>query len=160
MAGLSDAASELESIARHLRAAGDGELVRELNRAMRRAVDQVPDEVRAGLKPHLPDRYAEVLGADLQIGISVRTNERNPGVSITGRTLSGGGKGRKLARLDAGLISHPVYGNREHWATQGPGHGMEPGWFSGPAEAAAPRVRAEIERALEDIAAKAAGKGA
>ena len=161
MAGLDDAASELESIARHLRNAGDGDLVRELTRAMRRAVDPVPDEIRAGLKPHLPDRYAATLDADLRIGINVRTNERNPGVSITGQTLSGGGKGRKLSRLDAGLISHPVYGNREHWATQeGPGHGMEPGWFSGPAEAATPRVRAEIERALEDVAAKAASKGA
>jgi hypothetical protein len=157
MAGLSDAASELESIARHLRNAGDGELVRELTAAMRRAVEPVPGQIRAGLKPHLPDRYAGVLDADLRIGINVRTNERNPGVSVTGQTR---GRGRKLARLDAGLISHPVYGNREHWATQGPGQGMEPGWFSGPAQDATPRVRAEIEKALEDVAARAASKGA
>jgi len=154
MAGLVEAASELESIARHLRRAGEGELVRELTAAMRRAVDPVRDEIRAGLRPHLPDRYAETLDAGIRIGVNVRTGERNPGVSITAQAT--GGKGRKLRRLDAGLLTHPVYGNREVWRTQ---H-VEPGWFTGPAEDAAPQVRAELERALEDVAAKAASKGA
>jgi hypothetical protein len=158
MAGLVEAASELESIARHLRRAGDGELVRELTRGMRDAVGSVPDDIRAGLRPKLPDVYAAALDADLRIGISVRTNERNPGVSITGTPLA---KARKLRNLDEGRLTHPVYGNREVWRTQvGTAQGVEPGWFSGPAEAAAPRVRAAIERALEDVAGKATGKGA
>jgi hypothetical protein len=170
MAGLSDAASELESIARHLRRAGDGDLVRELTAAMRRAVDPVRDEIRAGLRPKLPDRYAETLDADLRLGISVRTNERNPGVSITGQAIT---KARKLRNLDAGRLTHPLFGDRSEWThaprqvertlwfTQvGTAEGVTPGWFTGPAEAATPRVRAAIERALEDVAAKAAGKGA
>jgi hypothetical protein len=158
MAGLDDAASELESIARHLRRAGDGDLVRELTAAMRRAVDPVRDEIRAGLKPKLPDRYAETLDADLRLGISVRTNERNPGVSITGTPLA---QARKLRNLDEGRLTHPVYGDREVWRTQtGTAEGVTPGWFTGPVEAATPRVRAAIERALEDVAVKAAGKGA
>ena len=154
MAGLAEAASELESIARHLRRAGDTELVRELTAAMRRAAAPVQDQIRAGLKPHLPDRYAETLDAGVRLGVNVRTNERDPGVSVTAQAT--GGKGRKLRRLDAGLLTHPVYGNREVWRTQ---H-VEPGWFTGPAEDAAPQVRAELERALEDTAAKAASKGA
>ena len=153
MAGLAEAASELESIARHQRLAGDGDLVRELTAAMRRAAGPVRDQIRAGLRPHLPDRYAETLDAGIRIGVSVRTGERNPGVSVTAQAT--GGKGRKLRRLDAGLLTHPVYGNREVWRTQ---H-VEPGWFTGPAEDAAPDVRAELERALEDTAAKAASKG-
>jgi hypothetical protein len=158
MAGLAEAASELESIARHLRRAGEFELVRELTSAMRRAVDPVRDEIRAGLKPRLPDRYAEVLDADLRLGISVRANERNPGVSITGTALA---KARKLRNLDAGRLTHPVFGDREVWRTQaGTAQGVTPGWFSGPAEAAAPRVRAAIEQALEDVAVKAVSKGA
>ena len=157
MAGLVEAASELESIARHLRRAGEGELVRELTAAMRRAVDPVRDEIRAGLKPKLPDRYAETLDADLRLGISVRTNERNPGVSITGTPLL---KARKLRNLDAGRLTHPGPGNdREHWYTQEL-PSVEPGWFTGPAEAATPRVRAGIEQALEDVAARATSKGA
>ena len=154
MAGLVEAASELESIARHLRRAGDTDLVRELTAAMRRAAGPVQDQIRAGLRPHLPDRYAETLNAGIRIGVSVRTGERNPGVAVTAQAT--GGKGRKLRRLDAGLLTHPVYGNREVWRTQ---H-VEPGWFTGPAEDAAPQVRAELERALEDTAAKAASKGA
>jgi hypothetical protein len=154
MAGLDDAASELESIARHLRRAGDGDLARELTRAMRDVAGPVQDEIRAGLRPHLPDRYADELDAGVRLGVNVRTSERDPGVTITAQARSG--KGRKLRRLDAGLLTHPLYGDREHWYTQ---H-VEPGWFTGPAEAARPRVRAELERALEDVAARAASKGA
>ena len=153
MAGLVEAASELESIARHLRLAGDGDLARDLTAAMRRAADPVRDQIRAGLRPHLPDRYAATLDADLRLGISVRTGDRNPGVSVTGQARSGG---RKLRRLDGGLLTHPLWGDREHWYTQ---H-VEAGWFTGPAQDAAPQVRAELERALEDVAARAASKGA
>jgi hypothetical protein len=159
MAALFEAASELESIARHLRRAGETELVRELTRAMRDAVGSVPDDIRAGLKPKLPDRYAAALDADVRIGISVRTNERNPGVSITGTPLA---KARKLRNLDAGRLTHPGPGNdREHWYTQtGTAEGVTPGWFTGPAEAATPQVRAGIERALEDVSNRATSRGA
>ena len=166
MSGLRDAAAVLEALAFRLRRAGDGELLREVLKAMRDAAGTVEAEVRAGLvpdSPKLPNRYAAELDADLRIGTNVRTNERDPGVAITGTTLLGtgrggvraGGKARKLRDLDAGLLTHPVYGNREVWKTQ---H-VEHGWFTGPAEAAGPRVRAGIERALEDVAAKAVKGG-
>ena len=165
MAGLVEAASELESIARHLRRAGEFELVRELTKAMRDAVAPVEDEIRAGLDDYLPKRYAYELNADLRIGTHVRTNERNPGVTITGQAGSFGGtghaagRGRKLRYLNDGRLTHPVFGDREVWRTQEE-PSVQPGFFTGPAEAAAPRVRAAIERALEDVAAKATSKGA
>jgi hypothetical protein len=154
MAGLADAAAELEALAFRLRRAGDGGLVREVTKAMRDAVVPVQDEIRAGLKPDLPDRYAAELDADLRLGVNVRTNERDPGVAITGQARV---KARKLRNLDAGRLTHPGPGNdREHWYTQeGAAKGVEPGWFTGPAEAAGPRVRAGIERALADVADKA-----
>lgn len=152
MAGLADAAAELEALAFRLRRAGDGELVREVTRAMRDAVVPVQDRIREGLKPHLPDVYAAELDGDLRLGTSVRTNERNPGVSITGQAT---GKTRKLRSLDGGELHHPLWGNREHWYRQE----VTPGWFSGPAQDAGPAVREAIERALEDVAAKAV-KGA
>jgi hypothetical protein len=157
MAGLADAAAELEALAFRLRRAGDGGLLRDVTKAMRDAVVPVQDEIRAGLDPKLPDRYAATLNADLRLGTNVRTNERDPGVSVTGQTLSGGGKGRKLRYLDEGRLTHPGPGNdREHWYTQeGAAQGVEPGWFTGPAEAGGPRVRAGIERALADFADKA-----
>ena len=155
MAGMADAAAELEALAFRLRRAGDGELVREVTRAMRDAVVPVQDEIRAGLDPHLPRRYAAALDADLRLGVNVRTSERDPGVAITGTPQA---SARKLRNLDAGRLTHPVFGDREVWRTQEL-PSVEPGWFTGPAEAAGPRVRAGIERALADVAGKATKGG-
>ena len=155
VAGLGDAASELESIARHLREAGETELVRELNRRMRDAVGPVPDQIRQGLAPHLPNRYAAVLDADVRLGTSVRTNERNPGVSVTGTSRT---RARKLRYVDEGRLTHPVFGDREVWRTQGE-PSVQPGWFTGPAQDAEPGVRAAIDQALGDVAAKATRRG-
>ena len=47
-----------------------------------------------------------------------------------------------------------MFGDREVWRTQRE-PSVQPGWFTGPAEAAGPRVRAGIERALEDVSNKA-----
>ena len=155
MAGLADAAAELEALAFRLRRAGDGDLIREVTKAMRDAVVPVQAEIRAGLRPDLPDRYAATLDADLRLGVSVRTNDRNPGVSVTAQART---KARKLRNLDEGRLTHPVFGNREEWRTQEE-PSVQPGWFTGPAEAGGPRVRTAIERALADVADKAV-KGA
>jgi hypothetical protein len=156
MAGLADAAAELEALAFRLRRAGDTELLREVTRAMRDAVDPVQEQIRGGLRPDLPNRYAAALNADLRLGVNVRTNDRDPGVAITGQART---KARKLRNLDAGRLTHPGPGNdREHWYTQEE-PSVQPGWFTGPAEAGGPRVRTAIERALEDVAAKAVRGG-
>ena len=120
---------------------------------MRDAVVPVQDEIRAGLAPDLPNRYAAALDADLRLGVNVRTGVRDPGVAVTGQARS---KARKLRNLDEGRLTHPVFGNREVWRTQEE-PSVQPGWFTGPAEAAGPRVRAGIERALADVAGKATG---
>jgi hypothetical protein len=154
---MADLASELEAVAFRLRRAGEQDLPRELNRGMRDAIQPIPDQIRAGLKPHLPDHYAAELDADLDI----KTITRNSGsatadaaVAVYAQTRSG--RRRKLRRLDAGRITHPLYGNREHWYTQSaPSGGMERGWFTGPCEDAAPHVRAALEHALRDVAGKA-----
>jgi hypothetical protein len=155
---MADMASQLEAAAFRLRRAGEEDLARELNRGMRDAVDPVPDKIRAGLDPHLPDRYAETLDTDLDIRTITRTGgaDADAVVSVYAQTRSG--RGRKLKRLDAGLLTHPLFGDREHWYTQeGADKGMEPGWFTGPCEDAGPRVRAELGQALHDVAAKAEG---
>ena len=155
MSGLVDAAAELEALAFRLRRAGDGELLQAVTKAMRDAVTPVQAEIRAGLAPHLPNRYAAVLDADVRIGTSVRTAGSDPGVSVTGQART---KARKLRNLDEGRLTHPVFGNREEWRTQEE-PSVQPGWFTGPAEAGGPRVRAGIEKALADVADKAV-KGA
>ena len=108
MAGLADTAAELEALAFRLCRVGDGELIREVTKAMRNAVVPVQNEIRAGLAPLLPNRYAATLDADLRLGVNVRTNERDPGVSVTGQSRT---KARKLRNLDEGRLTHPVFGN-------------------------------------------------
>lgn len=148
MAG--DFATELESVARELRRQADGALFRELTSAFRDAVRPVPAKIRAGLRPEMPDRYADTLDADLNLRTSVRTAGSEPGVSLIATTRSG--KNRKLARLDAGDLTHPLFGDRDHrWYTQA----VTPGWFTGPCEAAGPQVYAALEAALERVAAAA-----
>ena len=152
MAAMDDAAQQLRTVAVHLREAGDEGLKRELFAALRHATDPVPGEIRAGLKPKLPDRYAEVLDADLAIGTSVRSAGT---VTLRG-TTRGAVQRRRLRRLNAGVLAHPLWGNRRHWYDQP----VTPGWFTGPAEDAVPQVREEILQALNDVAGKATSRGA
>ena len=91
----------------------------------------------------------------MRLGVNVRTNDRNPGVAITGQARV---KTRKLRYLDEGRLTHPLFGDREHWYTQEE-PSVQPGFFTGPAEAGGPRVRAGIERALADVAGKAVKGG-
>jgi hypothetical protein len=161
---MADLASELEAVAFRLRRAGDEDLGRELTRAMSRGVQEVPDLIRAGLGSHLPDRYAADLAADLDIKTTARNSggaDADAAVAVYAQTR---GKGRRLRRLDAGLLTHPLYGDRGHWYTQagggGTGPGMHSGWFTSPCEDAAPRVRGNLEQALENVSNRVTGKGA
>jgi hypothetical protein len=154
---MADMASELEAAAVRLRRAGQDDLARELTQAMRDAVAPVEYGIRVGLKPRLPDRYAVTLAADLDIKTITRSGSATTDavVSVYAQART---KARKLKRLDAGLLTHPLFGDREHWYTQeGLAQGLLPGWFTDPCEAAGPRVRAELEQALKDVGAKAAG---
>lgn len=154
MPGMSEAASELESIARHLRRAGQTELRRSLLSAIGGAVRPVGKDVRAGLREHLPDPYAATLNEDLRITTATRATGENPSARVTVTPVA---KARKLRNVEAGALSHPLYGDREHWYRQ-TSH-VVPGFVSGPAEAAAPRVLAAIGRALVDVAEAATRKG-
>lgn len=148
---MADMASELEALAYRLRSAGQDDLARKLNAAMRDAVKPVPDMIRAGLKPHLPDPYAEVFDADLDIKTAARGGggiNTDAVVTVYARTRSG--KRRRFKRLEDGVLEHPLFGNRKRFYAQ-TSH-VVPGWFSGPASDDAPRVRAALEQALAGIA--------
>ena len=150
---MADMASQLEAAAFRLRRAGEEDLARELGAAMRRAVRPVPGDIRDGLKPKLPDRYAEVLDAELDIRVVSRNSGGDAVVSVTA-TTRGAAERRRIRRLDRGTLAHPLFGDRGHWYNQA----VTPGWFTGPAEDAAPQVREALQQALRDVAAKAEGE--
>lgn len=164
MAG--DFAAELESVARELRRQADGQLFRELTDAMRRGVEPAKEQVRAGLETRHPKRYfAETLAPDLDLTVSVSTTGREPGVTLIARPRGQTGTGRraagrrKLKRLDGGVLEHPLFGDRTAWFKQD----VEPGFFTGPCQAADAQVTGELATALERVAdqvdAKAAARG-
>ena len=149
MTSLSVLASELGELARGLRQAGDTDLLGEIQDAIKHAAGPIPDAIRGELRPRLPDRYADVLNADLAIGIQTRTGVSTAGVNVVARPRKV--QRRRIRRLDEeGILAHPLFGNRRRWLSQP----VRPGFFTDPAEAAAPRVRDEIEAALERVKEK------
>ena len=145
MATLSVLANELAEVARNLRQAGDEELRRELLDGIQRAVEPIPQAIRGGMPGRLPNRYAATLDADLSIGVQTRTGVSTAGVSVVARTRRA--QRRRLYRLDQGVLAHPLFGNRRHWFDQP----VREGWFTQPAEDSAPRVRQDIEDALNRV---------
>jgi hypothetical protein len=162
---MADMASELEAVAFRLRRAGAEDLARELTAAMRRGVQPVPGRIRAGLKPKLPDRYAEVLDGDTDIKVTVSNDSSGANASASVVASNASFRKRRLNRLDQGILWHPLYGRfprgdpRNRWFEQRE-PSVQPGWFTGPAEDAGPEVRAALEQALRDVTAKATSKGA
>jgi hypothetical protein len=153
MGGADHLAAELEFTARQLRQAGELGLRRELQAAITSATRDIPAEIRAGLMPRLPDPYAAVFDADLQITVSKRYGSKDPGVTV--RATSRGTKRRALYAVDRGKLRHPVFGNRLRWVLQE----VVPGWFSDPVRAARDRARGEIQSAMDRVAAEALKKG-
>lgn len=152
MAGVDELARSLNAVSARLRELGDEGLTRELSRAIGRAVDPLKDRIRAGLKPHLPDPYAEVLDADLKIRRSSSTSGEEARVTVL--ASADGTKKRKLRQLDDGFLHHPLFGNRKHWYEQA----VQPGWFTGPVNESVPAVREAIEAALDNVIEKAVSR--
>lgn len=154
MADLSAGADEFAALARRLQAAGEDGLRRELYDAITRAVRPVLRRIRAELPAHMPDRYAGVLAADLQLETRKHLGA-DPGVRIAATAPTGVKGRRKITRLERGTLAHPLFGDRKRWYYNvAPGGGMAPDFFSGPLEDSAPEVRDAILGAMRDVADK------
>jgi len=156
MAGVNEAALAFKILGERLRRDAAGDLKRELDKAINAAARPITSEVRLALPGHMPSRYAAVLDEDLRLTIT-KAVVRDPGVRITATTRGVGGvKRRRIRRLEAGVLAHPLFGNRRHWFNQT--DGVQEGFFSGPISDAQPQVRQAIVDAMADIADKATRK--
>lgn len=158
MADLSDAAAEFRDLAKNLREIGEEGLRRELFKAVDDAAQPLADEIGnvTHLRADMPDRYADVLARDLRITTHKTTGGANPGVTILIRAPTVGRGGRKVRQRNAGVITHPLFGNKERWFTQTAG--MRPGFVDGPVERAGPQVVEKIMEAIRRIGEKAVGR--
>jgi hypothetical protein len=154
MPGLDQLAADLAGISARLREAGEGGLQRRLAAGIGKAVEPVEREVRDGLRAHMPDRYAEVIAAELSI--TRRTFQDPDGARVSVYARTAGEPKRKISRLDRGILWHPTFGRfprghpRNHWSEMTEPH-VKPGWWSDATEQVAPRARREIEDALNDV---------
>lgn len=141
---------QLRVLSRRLREAGaEGQgLRRELYKAVSAAAKPLAAEIKdpENLRPYMPDRYADVLASDISVTTSKSTS-RNPGVAIKAK---GRAKKRKVKRLnDLGILTHPVFGDREKWVDQTAR--VKPGFFTDPCKKAAPDIRAKVLDAMHDV---------
>ena len=152
------AAREFADLAKNLREVGEEGLRRELLQAVDDAAQPVADEIGnvTHLRADMPDRYADVLAKDLRISTHKTTGGTDPGVTILVRAPTVGRGGRKVRQRNAGVIAHPVFGNRNVWRTQTAG--MRAGFVDDPVERAAPHVRDKILEAVHRITEKATGR--
>ena len=152
MADVAEAAQEFAGLAKNLTAVGEVELRAELYKAIDEAARPAQEDVRKALPAFLPNRYARVLDDDLAFRTSKRTG-LEPGVTIVATTRGKGGR-RRIRRLNAGMLAHPLWGNRQHWYDQP----VKEGFFDRPIEAIAPHVRDKILEAVRAAEEKALGR--
>lgn len=132
----------------------DGQgLRRELLKGINEAARPLTEEIRAfaHLAPYMPNRYAAVLAADIEV-TAVKSISSEPSVRIRAR---GRAHRRKVIRLNDGIITHPVFGDRQRWVDQT--RGMRPGFFTDPADRAGPAVRDRVLAAMAETARKITG---
>jgi hypothetical protein len=138
-----EGADKLAVLAKRLKEAGDKDLQRQMYAGIARAMKPVRAAAETSLADVLPKRGG--LSAAKRRQVKFRTSRR-AGVRQAGVRLVA--KGGQLGRMDRqGQFRHPVFGH-EPWVPQK----IEAGWFTRPAEAAAPVARREILRALDDVA--------
>jgi hypothetical protein len=152
---------QLRRVAARLKEAGDeGKgFRRELQKQIREAARPLAAEISnvEHLKPYMPDRYAAVLAADLTVRVANRFSSTSPGVVIRAQARE---HKRKVARLDAGTINHPVYprGPRRDWSWSNyQTGGMKPGFFSDACRDATPQIRSKVLQALTETERKITG---
>jgi hypothetical protein len=159
-----DGVEQLRRVARGLKEAGtEGkglrkELTAKINEAAAELVKTISDVEH--LKPYMPDRYAEVLAADLSVGKRSLVLGANPRVRITAK---GREKRREVVRLDAGSIRHPVFANpeqsRRKWRWVGQTKGMKRGFFTDACKEATPKIREKVLAAITETEKQITGRG-
>jgi hypothetical protein len=154
MAGLTNGAADFAALSRRLKDAGETGLRRGLYKAINDAAKPITREIKdpVHLRPYMPDKYAATLAADIVVSTVGKGSIRNPGVQIAAR---GRAKKRKVAKLNAGIITHPLFGDREHWYFQL--RGMKSGFFDDVCEKSGPQVKKEILAAMHETAMKITG---
>jgi hypothetical protein len=139
----------LDKLPSDLRDLGGEELDRKLRKGLNRAASELEADLRRSAVRRLPRRGG--LGA--RVARAKLATRRPVSGGTTGVTVTATGMAQ-LAAMDAGMVTHPVFGNLNNWVTQR----ITGGWFSDPAEAIRGETEAAVSGVLDDRAREVARK--
>jgi hypothetical protein len=133
--------------------AAAAKLARESRRFQRRVSTATKDAVQRSYRPVLvgmtpafvPNRYAAVLSPSLRVATTVSLASGRVTARVSAPT--GGKLGRDVRKLEAGTLSHPLFGNRGWWYRQR----VRRGFASVPLRAIRPQIITQIEAELAAI---------
>lgn len=136
-------AEQLVDLAKRLRSAPK-DLRLEMYRGINRAAKPIKNEVKASARKNLPKSggLAKHI-AGTKIATKRRVTGRSAGVRLVGRS------GYDIGSINRGRVRHLTFGHGP-WVNQR----VEPGFWSKPIVAAAPRVQQEIQDAMDVIERK------
>ena len=138
----SSGTDKLIRLAAAIKASGDKNLQKELRKALQRAARPLKASARQGALAILPHKGGldEYIATKSRITSSLITTGSGAGLRIIGNAK----------RLDDGSVRHPTFGRK------GPGEWHDervtPGWFTKPLILDAPKVRDELDKAMDDVA--------
>ena len=133
-------AEDFLRLSRALKAAGQTELRKQLNKTMRDAAKPLLPKVKAAAEANLPKKGGlNTRIAKKPFRVQTRTGASTAGVRIVGTKVD--------PRIDQGRVYHPVFGRSPGVVQQ-----VKPGYFSETLAAEGPAVRDDLAQALEDFA--------
>lgn len=137
-------AEDFLALSKRLKAAGQTELRKELNKGLRDAAKPLIGKTRQAFAGGLPRRggLAQVISRrPMRVKVATGTN---PGVSIVAAKTD--------RRIDEGVISHPVFGRRPNVTQR-----VTSGLFSETLQQEAPAIRVELVAAVDRMTDRVAG---
>lgn len=146
---------KLRRTAQVLKGKANKELRNELKRELRRSAKEFGKVVAQDVHHFMPSGYAPTLKKNLRVVGNVNVSASHAGVRIQATSkASKHSKQRKseIAKLEKGILRHPVFGNREIWVNQK----IKAGFFSKPIIRHADIFYADLIKAVEKVADKIA----
>lgn len=135
------------ALGKRLKALGDQDLEKQLRAGISRALKPATQAVKQSVPEYMPSGYAPVLAAALQL----RVSNVSGGLRITGQA-KGRPRPRRVTALNQGTVRHPLWGDRNHWYVTK----ARAGFFDEPLRKQQPKIRAELDKVLDEVAAKLA----
>lgn len=135
-------------LAKRLKAAGRGDLVKELQQAGKAAVKPITPKSRQRALERLPSTG----GLNRRVAKAPQRVTARTGGSTASVRVTVAGKKSGAYKANEGSVRHPVFGRRGTFAETK----VRPGWFSDTVEEETPRAREEFVDVLEQYAKKLA----